>query len=88
MKFDALNYWDKWAYLPLMDRLMIFELLGGRVAEWFVTVHEPSYYPESWEFHCLVNTLPKEKKPLFERVVEEWKQYVDKRLQEVKTYGR
>jgi hypothetical protein len=71
MIFDKLCTWRQWQYLPLIDRLMVFDKTGQRVAEWFV---------ENGTIHRLVNTIPDSDRYDFALAVDKW-------MRQVKTLG-
>lgn len=76
MKFDNLNKWGDYWYLPTMRELSIFDNSGTRVAGWYVQIGREY---RDWTFHCLVNTLPV---PLVFNKLTDWKDAVVDRLVE------
>lgn len=63
MTLDKLYTWHEWQYLPTLDRLLVFDKTGQRVAEWYIG---------DGTFHQLVNTLPVPDRFAFTPLVGEW----------------
>jgi hypothetical protein len=85
MQFNRLIYWDHGLeYLALNDRLLVFNIVGDLIAEWYVFDSRHEY--KTWTFECSINLLSDDIGWGFlNNIVKQWKQEVDAKL--MKQYG-